>query len=253
MPSFRQATIVLLIALTMVSCRRDPATAKKRYLESGNSYLDKGRFRKAAIQYQNAIKIDPKYGPAHYKLGGVYLNVKPAAYSLAVKEYRIAVELLKGNQAYQEEYKQSMIRLSEILLAYAPKDDQTILNVKDYCEQLFKKDPNSFDGFRLTGELNFRLGQQDLLDGKPTEADGEFNTAMENYRKANAIKPGDSAVSMKMGIILWQQKHYAEAEPYLRRTIDNDKTFNQGYIALYRLYIARKKTAEAEQLLKEDR
>ena len=252
MPSVRQVTIVLLIALTLVSCRRDPATAKRRYLESGNSYLDKGRFREAAIQYQNAIKIDPKYGPAHYKLGGVYMKVKPAAVSLAVKEYRIAVELLKGNQAYQEEYKQSMIRLSELLLGYLSKDEQAMKEVQVDCiDELFKKDPNSFDGFRLTGGLNFRLGQQDLHDGKATEADAKFDTAMENYRKANAIKPGDSGVSMEMGTILWQQKHYAEAEPFIRKTIDNDKTFYPGYIALYRLYMVEQKTAEAEQLLKE--
>src|ERR1035438_31516 len=116
MPSFRQVTIVLLFALALVSCRRDPAVAKKRYLESGNAYVARGLFKQALIQYSNAIKIDPKYGPAHYKLGEVYLKIKPPNIGLSIKEDRRAVELLEGNQAYQEEYKQSLVHLSELLL-----------------------------------------------------------------------------------------------------------------------------------------
>jgi hypothetical protein len=38
------------------------------------------------IQYQNAAKIDPRYGPAHYKLGGVYLKLKPPAVALNARD-----------------------------------------------------------------------------------------------------------------------------------------------------------------------
>ena len=50
MPSFRRVPVVLLICLTLVSCRRDPNVAKKQYLVSGNKYFDHGRYRNAAIQ-----------------------------------------------------------------------------------------------------------------------------------------------------------------------------------------------------------
>ena len=52
---------------------------------------------------------------------------------------------------------------------------------------------------------------------------------MENYRKADAVKPGDAGVSMQIGKILEQQKHYAEAEPYFRKVIDKDKSSYLGY------------------------
>ena len=44
---------------------------------------------------------------------------------------------------------------------------------------------------------------------------------------------------------------YAEAEPYFRKVIDEDRLSYPGYMNLYRLYIAERKTAEAGQLLDE--
>ena len=49
MPSFRRASVVLFICLTLISCRRDPNVAKKQYLESGNKYFDHGRYRNPAL------------------------------------------------------------------------------------------------------------------------------------------------------------------------------------------------------------
>src|SRR5580698_3542176 len=99
MPFFRRSSIVLLLALTLVSCKRDPNVAKKQYLESGNKYFEHARYKNAAIQYQNAIKIDRKYGPAYYKLGMVYMKMSPPQPGTAIRHFRRAVEVLEGNQA----------------------------------------------------------------------------------------------------------------------------------------------------------
>jgi tetratricopeptide (TPR) repeat protein len=244
-------SIILLTALTLVSCRRDPNVAKKQYLDSGNKYMQRGLFRQAAIQYQNAVKLDPKFGPAHYKLAAVYMRSKPAQVALAIREYRRAVELLKDNQAYQEEYKDSMVQLAELDLIFLASQDKSVLNdVNSYCEQLFMRDPNSWDGFRLTADLNYAEARQTMASDHAA-IDKYLNTAMENYRHADAIKPGDAGVAMQIGLILQQQTKYAEAEPYFRKAIDKDKTSYAGYMTLYRLYMIEQKTTEAEQLLKE--
>jgi tetratricopeptide (TPR) repeat protein len=251
MSFFRRASIVFLLALTMVSCKRDPNVAKKQYLESGNKYFEHARYKNAAIQYQNAIKIDRKYGPAYYKLGLVYMKMSPPQISSAIHHFRRAKELLEGNQAYQEEFKDSMIQLAELDLVFLYKD-RSILekDVPEYCEKLLKKDPNSFDGYRLTGDLDFvKYGQS--ADAGPTVQAELLDEAMKAYRKADSIKPGDPGVSMQIGLILERQKHLAEAEPYIRKAIDKDKTSYAAYMALYKLYMAEQKTAEAEQLLKE--
>ena len=198
MPFFRRASAVFLVALTLVSCRRDPNVAKKQYLESGNKYFDHGRYKNAAIQYQNAVKIDRKYGPAYYKLGLVYLKIKPPQYNLAIHQFRRAVELLAGNQAYQDEYKDSMIQLAELDLAFLYKDKTALKDVEDYCGRLFKRDPNSFDGFRLSGELNYAKYRVSG-DAGPTIANEFLDAAIENFRKADSVKPGDPGVSLGIG------------------------------------------------------
>jgi tetratricopeptide (TPR) repeat protein len=251
MYSFRQTTIFVLLALTLVSCSRDPATARKHYLESGNKYFDRGRFNEAMIQYRNALKIDPKFGLAHYKVGVTDLKVKPPNAAGAVSAFRRAVELLKNDQAYQEEYKQSLIHLSELYLAYAWKDKPTMEDVDGYCEILLKKDPNSFDGYRLRGDLSlirWKLQYDTKLDAALAEK--LLDAAMADYRKADSIKPGEVTVTMAMAQILQEQKHFAEAESYYRQVIDKDKSSFLGYRSLYLMLMAEGKTADAEQVLK---
>jgi tetratricopeptide (TPR) repeat protein len=250
MPFLRKASIVLLFAITLVSCKRDPNVAKKQYLESGNKYFEHGRYKNAAIQYQNAIKIDRKYGPAYYKLGSLYLKMSPPQAGSAIHQFRRAVELLKGNQAYQEEYRDSIVRLAELDLVFLKNDKNALSDVQGYCDELFKKDPNSFDGFRLTGDLDYtKYGLS--ADAGPTVQNALLDAAMENYQKADSIKPNDAGVSMQIGSILERQKHLPEAEPYLRKVVDKDKTSFSAYMNLYRLYRAEGKKPEAEQLLKE--
>ena len=63
-----KSLVVILAALTLVSCSRDPNVAKKRYLENGNRYFARGKFKEASIMYRNALQKDQRYGPAYYRL-----------------------------------------------------------------------------------------------------------------------------------------------------------------------------------------
>ncbi|HUB83349.1 MAG TPA: tetratricopeptide repeat protein [Bryobacteraceae bacterium] len=250
MAFLRRTSIPLLIVLTLVSCRRDPNVAKKHYLESGNKYFEHGRYKNAAIQYQNAIKNDRKYGPAYYKLGLVFLKLNQPG--TAIHNLRRAVELLDGNQAYQEEFTDAMVKLADLDIRFLSNDKSVIENdVPHYCDLLFKRDPNSFDGYRLTGDLNYKKFALVGDSAGPTVANQFLAAAMENYKRADQIKPGDVSVSMQIGIILVREKQYADAEPYFRRIIDKDKTFSPAIDDLYRLYMAQQKIPQAEELLKE--
>ena len=58
----------LCLSLTLVNCSFDPQVVKKKYLDSGDKYFDKGLYRQAQIMYKRALSKDPKYGEAYYKL-----------------------------------------------------------------------------------------------------------------------------------------------------------------------------------------
>ena len=67
------AATIALLALT--SCNRDPNVAKKRYVESGNKYFQKGKYREAALMYRDALQKDKRFGEAHYRLGLTYFKM----------------------------------------------------------------------------------------------------------------------------------------------------------------------------------
>ena len=49
MRSIRFVAFILAVLVGFTSCSRDPNVVKKRYLESGNKYFDKGRYKEASI------------------------------------------------------------------------------------------------------------------------------------------------------------------------------------------------------------
>src|ERR1035437_2342517 len=250
MRTLRVVVIVLSVMLTLVACRRDPATAKKHYLESGNNYFAKGRYKEARIQYENAVKIDARFGPAQYKLGLTYLKLKTALLTPAVKSLRRAVELLRVNGAYQAEYSDAMIRLSEIYLLYAAGDKQAMDDVQSYCDILLKKDADSFDGHRLMGQLNFLRAAQAFAVANKDESKRLLEAAFAEYHKADAAKPGDEGVMMQLAKSYEAQAQYAEAEQLFRKVIDKAKNNPAGYKELYRLYMFEGKPSDAEQVLR---
>ena len=66
---FRYAVAaVCVLAALLTGCSRDPNVRKQKYLESGQRYFDKGQYREAEIQFENAIQVDSRFADAHYKL-----------------------------------------------------------------------------------------------------------------------------------------------------------------------------------------
>src|SRR6476469_5662341 len=117
MRSIRFVAVILAVLVGFTSCSRDPNVVKKRYLESGNKYFDKGRFKEASIQYRNALKRDQRYGPAHYKLA--LTSLKTNDIGGAVNSLRRAIELLPKDSPDRWD---SVVKLCEIYLAMGKGD-----------------------------------------------------------------------------------------------------------------------------------
>src|SRR5689334_13755895 len=111
MGSKRVAAAVALILVVLVSCNRDPNVAKKRYLESGNKYFEKGKYKEARIMYKDALQKDQRYGLAYYRLG--LTAIRLGSGGEAVQSLRRAYELIPKDQP---EAWDAAIKLSEIYL-----------------------------------------------------------------------------------------------------------------------------------------
>src|ERR1700694_510031 len=73
---------VCVLAALLTGCSKDPNVRKQKYLESGQRYYDKGQYREAEIQFENAIQVDSHFADAHYKLALAALKLQqwPTAY-----------------------------------------------------------------------------------------------------------------------------------------------------------------------------
>ena len=71
----RPILAVSLLATLLSSCSLDPNVRKQKYFESGQRYFEKGQYQEAAIEFTNAVKIDPGYADAHFQLGESYLRL----------------------------------------------------------------------------------------------------------------------------------------------------------------------------------
>src|SRR4029077_10560208 len=66
----RLTCLARLACLVFVAaCSRDPLTASRKYLASGDEYAQAGQYKEAAIEYRNALKASPKSATPHLRLG----------------------------------------------------------------------------------------------------------------------------------------------------------------------------------------
>jgi tetratricopeptide (TPR) repeat protein len=245
MRSIRLVAVILAVLVGLASCSRDPNVVKKRYLESGNKYFDKGRYKEASIQYRNALKRDPKYGAAYYKLALV--SLKAGDVGGAVSSLRRSVELIPADQP---DHWDAVVKLSEIYLAAGKGQKQYMDEVDTFTKELLKRDPNSFDGYRLLGDLDYSRATDAYKNKKTDEGQAFLDVAAAEYRKADSLKPGQQGVSMQLARVLFAKGDFAGSETLYRRVIAKDKTYPNAYTELYGIFLFQKKPADAEQVLK---
>jgi tetratricopeptide (TPR) repeat protein len=244
MRSTRLVAIIVTAVLALVSCSRDPNVAKRRYLESGNKYFDKGKFKEARIMYLNARAKDQRWGPAYYRLGLTALKL--SSISEAVNAFRRALELLPVSEA---DHWDAVVKLSEIYLGVT-RQKAYLDEVQGYCEALLKRDPNSYDGHRLTADLEYARATEQFKVAMRDEGRALLDQAIAEYRKAEAIKAGQVGVVMQLARALAAETQYVEAEKLYRSVFEKDKTFQYAYTELYRLLMFQGRPADAEQVLK---
>jgi len=245
MRSIRLVAVVLAALLGLVSCSRDPQVVKKRYFESGNKYFEKGRYREASIQYRNAIKRDPKYGAAYYKLA--LTSLKTGDFGGAVAQLRRAVELVPKDSP---DHWDAVIKLTEIYLQVASRDKTYMDEVEKFTSDLQKRDPNSYDAHRLIADMNYAQATEAFKIRRNDDGAALLKKATEEYRKADSIKPGQQGVSMQLARCLAAMADYAGAEKMYRQVIEKDKTYQYAYTELYRLFLFQQKPDEGERILK---
>src|ERR1700728_4644854 len=166
--------IGFLVTALLTGCTRDPNIRKQKYLESGDRYFDKGKYHEAAIQYSNAVQLDPRFAQAHYKLAETYLKLDDGTH--AFQELSRSVDLAPDNY-------QARIDLANLLVGGSRGTDGSINT--DYLKQarthldlLREKQPQNPEVFQAWADYY--------------AAQGNLGAALLEMQKAVAADPNRS-------------------------------------------------------------
>src|ERR1700679_4198400 len=143
--------VLFLAALSLVSCSRDPNVLKEKYLQSGKRYFTNARYKEASIMFRKAIEADRKFGPGYYNLA--LTDLKLGQVAAAVPALRRAMELLKPGTPDADD---TDLKLSEIMIVAAQSQEHNeaiIKEVQGIVDGLLKRNPNGWEGHKLTGDL----------------------------------------------------------------------------------------------------
>src|ERR1700730_17885807 len=189
--SIRSMLSCLLLVAVSASCSRDPNVVKARYLQNGNKYFERGKYKEASIMYRTALQKDMKYGDAHYRLALTELKLdQPIA---ALGELRRAVELLKPDRPERTD---ARIKLADIYLEYlerAPKREGDVIDeVQRTIDDLLKADPKSMDGHRLKGRLFFIMADDAATKHEEAKTKEALQNSIAEFKTANTLQPNQT-------------------------------------------------------------
>lgn len=229
----RLAIAIVAVFALLAGCSRDPEVVKRRYLENGNKYFDQGKFKEAVLMYRNALKQDPKFGEAYLKLGDA--EFRRGAIRESVAAYRRAVELLPKQE-------DAAGKLADIYLtAYAftgKKDDNRLLKeVEELVDLMARSNPDGYHVHRLRGFL--AVTKEDLP------------AAIEEFKKADGIRPKQPELLHALTQVLFQNKQVDEAEQLALRVIKDSPKYPNAYVFLVGLYRSQNQPGKAEAVIKQ--
>jgi len=246
----RYATLVIT-ALVLGSCHRDPQHLKVEYLNRGNDFFKAGKTREASIYYTKAIQMDKMYGEAYYRLALV--NLKEGSAMGALRPLRVSVQLLKSDRTKVTEYNDATLKLAEILVGAAENSERNeplVAEINGFEADLTKTNPNSWQAHKLAGDLAMLEMKKLLISQKMPDAKKSLATAVAEYRTALAGNAGDYYTSIALARALILNSELGEAEQLLNGLTYKDKQNTVAYLELFQLFAIQRKLPEAEAVLK---
>ena len=188
------------------------------YVASGKRYENKGQLREAAIQYMNAIKLNPNHARAHHELGR--LAMRMGDIRSAEPELSQAVDLDPNNLEARTDYGMVLIQVGKI-------DDS-----ERQARAVLARAPDDAEAHIIMALVN---GAHD-----------DSHAALAEAQAAVKAKPSEAKPYITLAGAHVQLREFAEAEKVL---IDFQKTnpkVVETYIALGELYEIEKKFDQAE-------
>ena len=213
----------LLCLAFIAGCSRDPVKTSRQYIASGDRYASQQKYKEAAIEYRNAIKLVPNAPEAHEKLAGVSGEMQDTPTALAevlrVADLRpddpkaqlraAAVFVLAGRFADARSRAESALKLgidpgktsdAHVVLGEALAGLHDPEESEAHLREAVRLSPES-------APAHIALGSLLASTGRAHDAAPEFTRAVQ-------IAPRDFAANRAMALFLMATGRGDDAEPF---------------------------------------
>lgn len=248
-----------LLFVFLSGCSRDPNVRKQKFFKSGEEHFAKARYQEAAIQFNNAIQIDPNFAAAHDRLAQSCLKTREL--SCAFREFARTVDL-------EPENSQARIELANLMIM-----GRNFPQAQEQVDTLTKQLPNDPRVHVVTSNLlaaqdNF-LGalaeMRKVVDLDPRRWESYINlgllqvknnqadAAETSFKKAVELNSTDAAPRLMLAAYYQSRSQFSQAEEQFRQAIANAPKDPEPRAAMSRLYLAQGKKSEAEDFLRQSK
>jgi Tfp pilus assembly protein PilF len=204
----------------VAGCHGNPGARKQKYLESGRRFSAEGKYREAAIQFMNALKVDGDFTEAHYELAQTYEHL--GEISDARAELVRTVDLQPANYS-------ARVDLGNLLFAGGRTDEAKI-----QADAVMAEQPDNPGVHALLSAIEVRRGQKDQ--------------ALIEIRRALELDPNRAAFHDDLAILqAGDQARNPAVEEELKKAIALDPKSTNARLLLATFYVRNNRLPEAEK------
>lgn len=219
-PKLKSVFVTMAIIVFFAGCNTDEEK-RVSLIKGGEDYFSAEEYKKAEIEFRNALQLAPEDPEIWLLLGKTMLKLGNP---------REAFQAYSKVETYDPENTDALIKLAGFfILGKEPE------KAKEKIERLLKIDPNNTDALFLKVQV---LTQEKNID-----------TASKLLEKIIALKPDHINAFQALARIKIFQKKFQEAEDLLVKAVEVDTGSIQPRLALVSFYIASKKFKNAETQL----
>jgi cellulose synthase operon protein C len=257
-----QLSCLLLTAAFFSGCSPNPNVRKQKYFDSGDKYFAQGKYREAAIQYSNAIRVDPRFAQAHYQLSQAYLRLGDGnrafqeltrTVELAPDNYRAHTDLAnlfslpgRDGSPIPDNLKQAKTHL-DLLRDKAPNNPETHEAWANYYS-VQKNFTAAIQEMRQAISLNPNRSESYVQLGYLQASAMLNDDAERSFKKAAEVDPKSATAQLALGGFDQLHNRMPEAEQQYRRVLQLEPQNPVPRASLVRLLMAQGRNQEAEQV-----
>ena len=219
-----RTAIVLLLGLSVGACSQFGGLKAKKHFKDANALYQQQDYRKAAAEYEEAIKADPELTQAYFFLGNSYdLLYKPARKGEpindgylqdAIKNYQLSIDKLAASTdpTNKELRKRSFQYLSAVYGADKLNDPD---KAEPVVKQLIDMDPNDTSNY---------IGLSRIYEDA-----GRFEEAEAAIKRAETVAASDPSVAGQIAEFYNRRGNFEQAMVYYEKVTQLEPTNPQHF------------------------